>query len=754
MTVSGITKRIGLVVVLALVPLAAQATSFVWSGSGGTSTWERDTSAFNWTGGDGASHVYPGQGTSYADQATISASSNNPVKLGTTQLLGGTTTVLTIGSTAGTNSLDITSTGILGISGGSISIGTTRRITVEGALRNDGAAGTHYAIGGASTTGVVLNGGAVSSLSGGVWDFQRPVQGWGAVSAPFTNTSTGAVSANVSGQILHITGGGTISGALGSTLAGAILSIESAITAASGTVTISHTGEVDLNGANLIGAPASHFSINNSSGDVKLTGDSTWTGNIDLGSNGHTLVNGFTLTLTNVVLANSNTSSLPLDVGAGILNIDGPANMTNGGYVHLGGGTVTGSAITGNNKFVGFGTFAAPLPSGYGDLRAQGGTLVVTGNVNQTGLTILTNSGAADVLDLRSTLTATNSAWLYPNLSGNPGPGKVYLTGATILGPTGVGQVYTIGQGTVDVVNDSTVSGNVFSNATFVIDSAKQLNTSGATVSVNLGSLTNNGALVVGAGILNNGTVTTYNMTGGGSVTLAGGSITSTGGGGFASDNALSGYGNLTAPYANSGSVTASGGTLLVNGSGVITGAGNVVVNGGVLEVQTPASQVPVLTGAGADTQKGKIVFDYPDQAATIAGLLATSYHGGLWDIGQFRSTTRDGTHGLGWLDDGSAKVTVMYTLYGDSNLDGAVNGDDLNTVLSNYNATGSGWSQGDFNYDGTVDGSDLNMVLSNYNQTLSVGAAVPEPTTLVLLAVGVIGGVVVFGWRRKRIAA
>ena len=58
-----------------------------------------------------------------------------------------------------------------------------------------------------------------------------------------------------------------------------------------------------------------------------------------------------------------------------------------------------------------------------------------------------------------------------------------------------------------------------------------------------------------------------------------------------------------------------------------------------------------------------------------------------------------------------------MYTLNGDADLNGTVNGADLNTVLSNYNKTGMSWSQGDFNYDGTVNGADLNTVLSNYNQ-------------------------------------
>ena len=49
-------------------------------------------------------------------------------------------------------------------------------------------------------------------------------------------------------------------------------------------------------------------------------------------------------------------------------------------------------------------------------------------------------------------------------------------------------------------------------------------------------------------------------------------------------------------------------------------------------------------------------------------------------------------------------------------------------------------WYQGDFDYNGTVNGADLNTVLSNYNQHLSVGAAVPEPSTLLLAAAGLLG--------------
>ena len=181
--------------------------------------------------------------------------------------------------------------------------------------------------------------------------------------------------------------------------------------------------------------------------------------------------------------------------------------------------------------------------------------------------------------------------------------------------------------------------------------------------------------------------------------------------------------------------------------SGINNYSGLTTVGAGTLEL-TANAQPPVLTGSGANIEAGQMVFDYPDETTTIGSLLAASYNGGLWNTGQFQCTTEDATHGLGWIDNGS-NVTVMYTLYGDANLDGTVNGNDLNTVLSNFNQTGMTWAQGDFNYDGTVNGADLNAVLSNFNQHVSVAGAVPEPSSLLLLAAG-LAGLLAYAWRKR----
>ncbi|MGD0140857.1 MAG: PEP-CTERM sorting domain-containing protein [Tepidisphaeraceae bacterium] len=111
-----------------------------------------------------------------------------------------------------------------------------------------------------------------------------------------------------------------------------------------------------------------------------------------------------------------------------------------------------------------------------------------------------------------------------------------------------------------------------------------------------------------------------------------------------------------------------------------------------------------------------------------------------------------------------------MYTLLGDANLDGLVNGSDFNILAANFNQSITGWDQGDFNYDGLVNASDFNDLAANFNQGVSgadasVGdfaaldafavanglslptSSVPEPASVGLLTLGAIGGLA----RRRR---
>ena len=216
-----------------------------------------------------------------------------------------------------------------------------------------------------------------------------------------------------------------------------------------------------------------------------------------------------------------------------------------------------------------------------------------------------------------------------------------------------------------------------------------------------------------------------------------------------------------------SGPLSGSGGLTLKNSLGTgtlsLTGGnsygGLTTVASGELSLNVAAGAAgPVLTGAGANVQGGRLVFDYtsvPDPLASVQAALANGFANG-WSSGQIYSTTA-ATKGLSlaYVDDGISTITVEVALPGDANLDGKVDVNDLTIVLSNFgSATGMTWGQGDFNYDGRVDVNDLTILLSHFGQSAGSSAAalaaVPEPSTLVLIGLGVVS-LVACTCRRRR---
>jgi hypothetical protein len=178
-----------------------------------------------------------------------------------------------------------------------------------------------------------------------------------------------------------------------------------------------------------------------------------------------------------------------------------------------------------------------------------------------------------------------------------------------------------------------------------------------------------------------------------------------------------------------------------------------------------PSAQNCVLNVGGANLQLGALVFDYTgasDPAATIATLLAASYHNGQWDIGQFQdSAAASSGLTLGMLDDPvTHQVKVMATYAGDFNLDGVVNTLDNSIWFANAFGSNSTWAQGDANYDGVVDGLDRDLLLAHVGlpQLLVVSTAsitpVPEPSTLALLAAGLLGALFVHKRFRRSIGS
>ena len=90
--------------------------------------------------------------------------------------------------------------------------------------------------------------------------------------------------------------------------------------------------------------------------------------------------------------------------------------------------------------------------------------------------------------------------------------------------------------------------------------------------------------------------------------------------------------------------------------------------------------------------------------------------------------------------------VLIKYTYFGDTNLDGVVDLNDYTLWKPGYlDSTKTGWFYGDFNYDGVVDLNDYTLWKTGYlasqgSAPVLGGESIPEPVTMVLLAIGGLG--------------
>jgi len=153
------------------------------------------------------------------------------------------------------------------------------------------------------------------------------------------------------------------------------------------------------------------------------------------------------------------------------------------------------------------------------------------------------------------------------------------------------------------------------------------------------------------------------------------------------------------------------------------------------------------------DIGTNALLIDYgtgPDPISSIASLIADGAYGGgttvSWTgagITSSAAAADSASYGIGYADSADAgnpaglssgQIEVKYTLLGDANLDGKVNGIDFNLLATHFNqAVTDGWDEGDFNYDNKVNGIDFNLMAQNFNQAVGGGSG-GGPTDLAAL--------------------
>jgi autotransporter-associated beta strand protein len=229
-------------------------------------------------------------------------------------------------------------------------------------------------------------------------------------------------------------------------------------------------------------------------------------------------------------------------------------------------------------------------------------------------------------------------------------------------------------------------------------------------------------------------------------------------GAGYALTIAGSGIIQLAGANTYTGGTIVTSGRLLIEPTGPTTSAlptGKLSISGGTVQLAAnvtagaalAASNVNLtslsITGNGTlDIGNNHIIINYGGGADPIASIVAWiaegAYSGGTtitWTGTGITSSAAQSNpnYGIGYADAAApgnpanlsaGQIEIMYTLLGDANLDGKVNGTDFNLMATNFNqAVTDGWDEGDFNYDGKVNGNDFVLLADNFNQFASQSA-------------------------------
>ncbi len=803
----------------------AAASNLAFTGNAGNGIW--DTTTANWNGGSGATTYSDGHNVTFDDNdnpnqqniivnstvspGLISINTNQNYTFTGTGVIGGGGGLVVNGS--GTVTISNTGPNTYGstfVAGGTVNFNssgalpTGQNLTInQGATVNFASLGTaqnivvdELAVGGSlnlNSNNLLISSSAIyGGTTGGVSGTITSIGGSGQI------TGTGGITAT--GTMSFILGTGTL------TLANTGVNSWGSTDVVSGTLFLPSVTEIPVNQGMIIGAGAGVTYTNTGPGSTIVLPTLNISGTLNLNNNSLN-VSGGSITgsgaLGDIIGSGSivATGKPGLNFNAGSAGIITLANTGVNTY-----GSTTVSAGTLNISS------GSALPVDQNMTIASGAKVILgnTGTAYSVQVAQFTDSGIMNLSN--NSMVITSGVVTSTGTAGSIiGTGSVQNSGGLVFnaGTSGVFKIADTGPNTWGSTN--VASGTLTLGSVGALPVGQSLTiASGATVNAsNLGAgntqylqvtqLTNNGIMNISNNSLTiqNGTVGTT----GSLIGLTTGTLTVTGPGTLTfSDTANNSY----------GSTTVTGGQLVLASAGALPVGQNLNIAAGASVVATQLSsphllQVNQLTDGGVLDLNNNDLLVHSGTLAAVNSLVQGGYNNGNWNgtAGIISTAAANDTAHLTALgvivnDNGSGgplygsggnisskfegatpvdgDILVKLTYYGDTNLDGKVDGSDYSRVDAAYigdqsylnsNPGGTqmpatGWANGDFNYDGVVNGSDYTLIDNAFNSQgaqisaavatdvapVSGGSAVPEPTSLGLLGIGALA---LLGRRRLR---
>jgi len=521
------------------------------------------------------------------------------------------------------------------------------------------------------------------------------------------------------------------------------------------------------------------------------SGSATGTGNVVLNSG--VLASGAQGIISGSVLAGSGTSTIaPGGLGsAGTLSVGG-LTTTSATTLAFDLGTGAGPEITNGDLLI---LNASTVTIGSNTPLAFTGTPVAGDDYRLIGDN--TSGATVDAIPLGNFALPTAPAGLTYALSPGVDSGYIDLVVGTVMtGPQSLTWNNTGGAAPSDGQTWDISNNNNWNNGTattvYTDSSTVTFNDSNggpSSYTVTLNSTVKPASVTVTSSL-------TYSI--GGTGTIGGtGSLTQSGSGVLilSTPNTYSGGTNVTAgtliiePTSATTSALPTG-AVSISGNGTLQLAQNVTAGSANASPPPATSNVNItslsITGNGVmDITNNHIIIDYTpgnDPISSIVAMITAGYDGGTWAGDGIISSLAHANpaYAIGYADSAdpgnpaglaSDQIEIAYTLLGDANLDGKVNGSDFTLMASNFNdSVTNGWDEGDFNYSGTVNGDDFVLLAENFNQFASQSAlvaadlqaldsfaaangislsSVPEPASAMVITLGAMG--MLARRRRKR---